>query len=198
MFSPEGRLYQVGGCHAFCSPAFSDILLVLPLPLSMNFHSPRSAGIPNVRNIDHNIAHYDLSEYAFKAISGSGHTSISVRGKDTAIVITQRKIPVRAPSCCSTSAFLISIWLLDGSQFFYIFISFAPAVLFLHQIIVSEKSDTFTTGQTTGRVNGYASVQYHPNYRMCYDWIAWCVTGPLPPRLSSFSTIYIPINAILF
>ncbi|KAJ7576780.1 nucleophile aminohydrolase [Mycena floridula] len=32
-------------------------------------------------------------EYAFKAISGSGHTAVAVRGKDTSIVITQRKVP---------------------------------------------------------------------------------------------------------
>lgn len=37
-------------------------------------------------------------EYAFKAISGAGITAVAVRGKDTSVIITQRKVPVRALS----------------------------------------------------------------------------------------------------
>ena len=40
-----------------------------------------------------NIYLYEL-EYAFNAIKNFGFTSIGVRGKDSVVVITQKKIPV--------------------------------------------------------------------------------------------------------
>lgn len=38
------------------------------------------------------------SEYAFKAVKIGNQTSIGVRGEDTAVVVTQKKVPVRALS----------------------------------------------------------------------------------------------------
>ena len=67
VFSPEGRLYQVGQSRPRAAPG------ALKLTLS-------------------------VSEYAFKAVSGSGYTSLAVRGKDACVLITQKKVPVRSPS----------------------------------------------------------------------------------------------------
>lgn len=44
-------------------------------------------------------------EYAFKAISGAGVTAVAVRGKDTAVVITQRKVPVSQLSIAFSEAY---------------------------------------------------------------------------------------------
>ena len=67
IFSPEGRLYQVG--RLFLCTYMSSALTVYLYCIVFT------------------------AEYAFKAINQGGTTSIGVRGTDSAVIITQKKVP---------------------------------------------------------------------------------------------------------
>jgi hypothetical protein len=45
------------------------------------------------------------TEYAFKAVRSSGVTSIAVRGKDSVVFVTQKKVAVR-PNTCGVEHFI--------------------------------------------------------------------------------------------
>ena len=100
IFSPEGRLYQVE--YAFkvraCAPPRHTRSHVPPHPaLSSGSHRPpralsrRLARAPPFRT----EAGVSLTAVlaCWQAIKTSGLTSVGVRGKDSCIVLTQRKVP---------------------------------------------------------------------------------------------------------
>lgn len=71
IFSPEGRLYQVGK-----SAEWMD-----------------NNCLRDEANWTKSEFLFLLAEYAFKAINQEGLTSIALKGKDVAVVATQKKIP---------------------------------------------------------------------------------------------------------
>jgi 20S proteasome subunit alpha 1 len=79
VFSPEGRLYQIGACEEF-------LLFSRPLRL---MHSDRAYA--HTRAIA-----LCRAEYAFKAVKASGLTSVGVRGDNSVVLITQKRVPVSA------------------------------------------------------------------------------------------------------
>jgi 20S proteasome subunit alpha 1 len=68
IFSPEGRLYQVGK------------------------NKKKSMHLTNEHHVNTN--RISFLEYAFKAINQGGLTSVALKGTDTAVVVTQKKVPV--------------------------------------------------------------------------------------------------------
>lgn len=73
IFSPEGRLYQVGKKNIYV-----EIHYIYCTYITVNFTYPFEF----------------LIEYAFKAINQPGLTSVAVKGTDAAVVATQKKVPV--------------------------------------------------------------------------------------------------------
>jgi len=78
VFSPEGRLYQIGACRHPRGRA--KWLLWRPGPAcSLAARSPL---------LD--------AEYAFKAAKSTGLTSVAVRGDDSVVFVAQKRVSVRA------------------------------------------------------------------------------------------------------
>lgn len=96
IFSPEGRLFQVGeACTGPCAMAEQQLAKIPALKPAMHAMTCMTWA-----------SH--AAEYAFKAVRNAGVTSIGVRGKECVVFVTQKKVSVR-PS-------LLSLALLYGAS----------------------------------------------------------------------------------
>ena len=147
IFSPEGRLYQVGAC--------------IPEPTRHRRpNSPRLGSSPPFFDPSTQATDRDPSslsrpsEYAFKAIKSVGVTSIGVRGKDSVCVVTQKKIPVshRAEPVASSSSSHANN-------------HFRPALRQNVQDLTAIRPPPPFTGQTLGPLGHHAHVQDHQDHR---------------------------------
>ena len=86
IFSPEGRLYQVGACAP-------------PKTLAFFLFTCLDLGGARGSSTAPELCRSVCAEYAFKAVKSVGVTSIGVRGEDSVCVVTQKKVPV---SCSAT------------------------------------------------------------------------------------------------
>ena len=93
VFSPEGRLYQIGA-RAHAAP--------LPPRTARGAHPPPTRAPLTLPGPPPPPARTCCAEYAFKAVKTSGLTSVGVRGSDVVVMITQKRVLVRAAAPART------------------------------------------------------------------------------------------------